>query len=406
MSRLPNSPRSETDPGARHGVPRAVIDAAPLVALGVLFFTSDPRFAFLDDEATILNAAAQPLRAILAAIHPPLYGLLLHIWLGLTGGAPTLLRAPSILFFLIGIWTLSRAARWMGGEECGTSMIWLSVLWPFGFHYARLANGYSASFLLIAAVTWAYLRYAAAPNYSTGASVLALAVLLIWTSYFGWLVVALLALEEWIRIRASQQDRSRVAITRLSVAAALLAVVSIPLWRAAAQTARIIIGSHLPFRPAIANVGFSLYVLLISESVAPWYWKFGVPAALAVIGSLVLIVVAIHGQARRFLLYGAILLALVAIAGAWNAEKLLLVAPWFLLPAAAAIGKTHTSTWRRLTAVSLAILAGTGWYGVVARIYYAEPSSSSPGEIWRLLRETPSVTAASSSATIRLFSST
>ncbi len=144
-----------------------LIDVLPLVALGVFFVSSDARFSFIDDEATLLNGAAQPLRTIWAAFRtsggahhqPPLYDILLHLWLTLTSGAPSLLRVPSLLFFLAGIWVLSRAALRLGGEQSATSMIWLAALWPYGFHYARLQTGYSFSFLLIAALLWAYLRY-------------------------------------------------------------------------------------------------------------------------------------------------------------------------------------------------------------------------------------------------------
>ena len=70
--------------------------------------------------------------------------------------------------------------------------------------------------------------------------------------------------------------------------------------------------------------------------------------------------------------------ALLAMIGALSAESLLLVAPWFLLPAAVAIGTTHTSLWRRAMAVSLAVVAGIGWYGVFARVYYATPRFTEP----------------------------
>src|ERR1700728_2845074 len=90
----------QTTPATAGAIPRIVIDLAPLAALAVLFFSSDSRFTFIADEATQLNSAVQPLPAILAAHgHPPLYDLFLHIWLAVTGGAPTLLRVPSIAFF-------------------------------------------------------------------------------------------------------------------------------------------------------------------------------------------------------------------------------------------------------------------------------------------------------------------
>ena len=384
--RSDSSPK-RTPPVAGRTVPRIVIDAAPLLALGVFLISSDARFSFIDDEATLLNGAAQPLRAILAAFrsgagghrHPPLYDLLLHVWLALTSGAPALLRVPSLLFFLAGIWVLSRAAMRIGGEQSATSMIWLAALWPYGFHYARLETGYPFSFLLIVALIWAYIRYCDLrnPSASSGqawALVCLLAVALVWTSNFGWVLLAPLAVEEWICNRGSQ----RKTAPRLAIAAALLAVASIPLWASLLDAAKDAFGSHPAWRAVFLTAGYKVYVLLVSESVAPWYWKFGVPGMLAVAASLVLIFVAVHGQARRFFLYGAFLVSLLAITGTLSAESLLLVAPWFLLPAAVAIGTTHTTLWRRSMAVSLAVVAAVGWYGVVARVYYATPRFVEP----------------------------
>ena len=383
MRRLPESSSKGNTPVAGGAVPRVLLDAAPLLALGVLLFSSDARFTFLDDEATILSNAAQPLRAVIAAAfrsspgappHPLLYDLLLHVWLSLTGGAPTLLRVPSFVFFLAGVWLLSRAALRIGGQLSGTSMIWLTALWPYGFHYARLATGYSFAFFLIAALTWAYLSHAAEPSLSAWALVCLLAILLIWTSYFGWILLAVLGVEEMIRNRG----RESATAARLALTAALLAVTSVPLWRSFASATRDALGTHLSWRAAIFNLAYHLYVLMVSESVAPWYWKFGIPAALAVVASLVLVFVGVHGQARRFLLYAALLLACMGVIGTVNSERLLLVAPWFLLPAAVAIGTVHASTWRRLIALSLAIVAGVGWYGVLARVYYAQPPFVEP----------------------------
>ena len=379
MARPPDSSRAVARRLSGAEIPRVVLDVAPLVALGVLFLSSDARFSFLDEEATALSDAVRPVGALFAAFRldaqrPPLYPLLLHLWLMATGGAPALLHVLPMVFFLLGVWALSRAALRMAGDQSGTSMIWLAALWPFGFHTARLANGYSFGFLLIAALTWAYLRDAASPSRQGGALVCALIVLLVWTTYFAWVLLALLAFEECFRNR---NDLGQ-ALKRVAIAAAVLAAASFPVWRVLPRAASNATGSHLPVRGAIVNAGYNLYLLMVSESVAPWYWKFGAPAMLAVAAGLFLTVLATRGQAFRFLLYGIIALVLLATSRSLSPEVLLLAAPWFLLPAAVAVGTTHTSLWRRSMAVSLAVIAGVGWYGVVARVYYAEPRYVEP----------------------------
>ena len=118
-----------------------------------------------NDEASALSAAAQNVTTILSAArstvgnaHPPLYELLLHVWLWISRGAFDWLRAPAIVCFVLGLWFLSRVARQLSGEESGNAVVWLGALWPFGFHAGRLAGPYSFGFLLIAAVTWQYFR--------------------------------------------------------------------------------------------------------------------------------------------------------------------------------------------------------------------------------------------------------
>ena len=150
-------------------------------------------------------------------------------------------------------------------------------------------------------------------------------------------------------------------LPRLAIAAAVLAVVSIPLGTPYWTRIRDVISSHPSVEATLFNAGYKVYVLLVSESVAPWYWKLGAPGMLAVAASLVLIFVAVHGQARRFFLYGALLVAALAVIGRLSSESLLQAAPWFLLAAAVAIGTTHTSVWRRVMAGSLAVVAGIGW---------------------------------------------
>src|SRR5579864_9354459 len=140
-------------------------DAAPLLMLGSALSYTDRWFTLTNNEASSLSAATQNVTAILSAARlsagnalPPMYELLLHVWLRITGGAFDWLRAPAIVCFVLGLWLLSRVARQLGGEESSSALVWLGALWPFGFHAGRLAGPYSFGFLLIAAVTWQYFR--------------------------------------------------------------------------------------------------------------------------------------------------------------------------------------------------------------------------------------------------------
>src|ERR1700686_2955705 len=104
-------------------------DAAPLLMLGSALFYSNRWLTLTEDETSTLSAAAQNVTTIPAAprpaagnVRPPLYELLLHLWLRITGGAFDWLRAPAIICFVLGLWLLSRVARHLGGEESGNSL--------------------------------------------------------------------------------------------------------------------------------------------------------------------------------------------------------------------------------------------------------------------------------------------
>ena len=100
--------------------------------------------------------------------HPPLYDLLLHGWLRLTGGEIHLLRLPSVVFYVVGAWVLSLVAKRFGGAQSQFWTLAVVTLSPFGFHFGRLATWYSCAFLLVSLVTWTYVRFLDEPRSQTG----------------------------------------------------------------------------------------------------------------------------------------------------------------------------------------------------------------------------------------------
>ncbi len=339
---------------------------------------SNPRFTIIDDEAQSLSRAAQPVSAIVKLAgsglqwHPPIYDLLLHAWLLVTGGVFEWLRVPFILCFLCGLWLLSRAARRIGGPASGTALIWLGAMWPNGFHYGRLAAWYAPACLVVSAQTFAYLRFCDQPSSKAWRAVWLLGLVLVYTNYLGWVVLVMLGVDDWIRHR-SQPGTGR----RLAVSAALLLIAYAPLWpgllRALAQT-----HAGQTWRAMGLNLGFNVYALLVSESVAPWYWRFGVPATLAVAACWLLVFFRVRWDVRRFLLFSALLTVSMALTGALDTKHLILVAPWFLLPMAVAVGTAGKPLLRGALAVSLLVAGGIGWYGIYSRQYYAAPRFLEP----------------------------
>jgi hypothetical protein len=355
----------------------------PLVLLGIGMVFTNNTVTFIDDESTIVGAAANPLRATLTQLlsgagrheHPPLYDILLHFWLRWTGGNFDYLRIPSILFFLAGLFLLGRASRHLMGSSGGTAVIWVGVLWPFGFHFGRLAAWYSFSFFLVAGVTFAYFKFLEDQTFGRWAVFFLFGAALVWTNYFGWAILACLAMDQVLRWRSKEPAAPPKT---LAGTAALLCVCFLPIF--SAFRAELSHGMELHQRPLtiVANAAFNVFSLFVSESVAPWYWWLSVPAGLAILLCVTLVVWRDPRPVRRFLFYSASLIALMALIGILKTKYLLTLAPWILLPIGVAI-ETAKPRWATFSlAAAFLIVGAAGWYGIHSRRYYSAPRFIEP----------------------------
>ena len=353
--------------------------------LGSALFYTNRWLTLTDEETSTLTAAAQNVTAILASARsvagnarPPIYELLLHVWLRITGGSFDSLRAPAIICFVLGLWLLSRVARKLGGEESGNALVWLGALWPFGFHAGRLAGPYAFAFLLIAAVTWQYFRCLGSRRRSDWIVLCAVSLLLLYTNDFAWALLILLGVDYWRNISEGNAPESKGSerkrqIEPILITAAVLAIGFAPRWAVFIRELRTYLAWPYSVRFLFLNAGYHFYILFVSQSVAPWFWRFSIPAAIGIVALLAFVFAGIRGDARRFLIFSIFLFALMAFAGILQAKRLLLVGPWFLLPIAIAMGTIERWQWRIPMAMALAAVAAIGWYGVLNRRYYAEP---------------------------------
>jgi len=368
-----------------------VRDAAPLVMLGSLLFYTNGLLTLTHEESSAITGAAANWNGLIAGFRsplggalPPLYALLLHSWLWLTRGAFDTLRAPSIMFFLVGLWLLSRAARRLGGDESSNALVWLGVLWPFGFHYGRVEGPYPFAFLLIAAITWQYFGGIASRRRSDWIIFCLLCLLLLYTTDLGWALLLLLGVDYWRRIpeideaQRAPSDSKRTG--KMAVIVSTLAVLAIgfaPRWPAFLHELRSIAWPH-SFRFFAVDAAYNFYIMFVSSSVAPWFWQLSIPAAIGVIVLFVFLFVGVRRQERSFLVFSLLLFALMAITASLQPERLLLVASWFLLPLAVALGTIEKSQWRIPMAFAMAGVAAIGWYGVLNKRYYADASFFEP----------------------------
>ena len=368
----------------RQRKPNEVVQqVVPLVLLAVGLISTNNSATFLDDEASFLGLAAGPLRFILAPLfsgtavrgRSPLYEVLLHFWLRSTDGNFDYFRIPSILFFLAGLFLLGRVCRQVTGAPGGLGIIWLGVLWPFAFHFARLATWFSFSFFLVAGVTLGYFKYLEERSFGRRAVLFVFCAALIWTTYFGWAILACLAVDQAVRSRAKE---STADFKTLLGTAALLAVSFIPLFPSFRAEVSSALGAHHGALAILAGAAFNVYSLFVGESFAPWYWWLGAPAAAAIVLSVALAARWTPRAARRFLYYGAGLIVLMAPLGILNTNHLLMLSAWVLLPIGVAIESVKPSWAAYALAAALLLIGATGWYGIYSRRYYSAPRFLEP----------------------------
>ena len=338
------------------------------------FLATDRRFTILDDETTIVTVARKPAAETVRLFvsgpgeheHPPLSDLLLHYWIPAGGGAQWSLRLPSMILYLLGLVALALTARQMAGPAAYRYLLMLGVFWPFGFHFGRLAGWYSFCFFLVAVATWAYVRYMERPRTLIFAVFLAAALALVYSNYYGWLVIGCFAIDV-----VSGEKRQR-GTRLLLVTGVTLAIAYIPLWTVfrnqLLSTAYKAGGSG--WISKILQAAYNFYSIFVSESVAPWFWYWSVPASLCIVTSLILAFSALPGRQRKFLLYFALLFAGLTAMGS-PTKRLLFISGWMLLAFALALSAAHRKVVRGLLVASLLAIAGIGWAGTIARNRYA-----------------------------------
>jgi hypothetical protein len=369
---------------ARQRKPSEIVQqVVPLLLLGIGLVTTNNSVTFMDDEASILGAASNPLRTTLTQIlsgagkyeHAPLYEIILHFWLRWTGGNFDYLRIPSILFFLAGLFLLGRASRHLTGSSGGIAVIWVGVLWPFGFHVGRLAAWYSFSFFLAAGLTLSYFKYLEDQTFGRWAVLFLFSASLVWTNYFGWAILGCLAIDQVLRSRSKEPAATPKALIGT---AALLCVSFLPLFSVFRAAISHGMNLHQGARTILANAAFHVFSLFVSESVAPWHWWLSVPAGVAVLLCVVLVVWWLPRPARRFLIYSASLLVAMALIGILQTKYLLLLSPWVLLSVGVAI-ETAKPRWATFgLAAALLTIGAAGWYGIYSRRYYSAPQFIEP----------------------------
>jgi hypothetical protein len=193
-----------------------VAGAGTIIAVGVFlrFFTTSHLWL---DEALSVNIARLPLSHIVGALRhdgaPPLYYVILHVWMRLVGGGDVAVRAFSGLCAVAVLPAMWFAGRRLGGTRGAWVAVVLLASSSFATHYATEARMYSLISLLSVLGLLAVLRALDKPTLGRLGLVALSAALLLYSHYWSLYLVgvafAVIARRGW---RGGDAAARRVAV--------------------------------------------------------------------------------------------------------------------------------------------------------------------------------------------------
>lgn len=350
-------------------------------------------------------------------IHPPLFYAVLKAWAGAFGaGSVWWLRMLPVVASSLAIFPVVMLARELrlGARTLGLALLLAAVSGTL-VKYAQELRMYSLLLLFAACSLWLFARYCnSAVDRRRDAVVLFVAnLLLVYTHYFGWLVVAL----EVVYVAMFARGKLKVLAASFVALAACFAPWAWAVWRAASvaggagggfeqnlgwaarPTVRELfepyLALHEPFRarqqsnePAVLGIDITLAVLIFAPTLAALCWRALARRTNANDATNTLRAdmndapdTNVERSSVVFLIFFAFAPAVVAFALAqvlpqsvWGARHLIVVAPAYLLLAAHAL-ESLRPRWLSLT---LKLVLG-GWLALAAVVAIARRA---PAPVW------------------------
>lgn len=163
-------------------------------------------------------------------LHPPLYFLLMHVWIRLAGTSEFALRFPSVVGGILALPLLYALARSLMSREAGLWAALLGTVSPFFLWYSQEARMYTWLVVLSLASIYTFLSLLEdSPNRRDYAAFVAVALALVYTHYAGLLLVAL---EFLVYVIYRLRKRPQGALTVLVVVTVALLPLTPFVWRA------------------------------------------------------------------------------------------------------------------------------------------------------------------------------
>ena len=367
----------------KHMQPPLWLGTVAIIAIyAAVMFNTNHIFTFLDDECMSVAFAGQPVFTTLQHFfagtglheeHPPFSNILSHLWLIATRYSFFSLRIFANIFFIAAILLTALSAEKIGGTRAYWITLVLGFVWPFAFQYGRITGWYCVSTFLVSLVTWTYLSLLEDHSYRGWIAFGAAGVLLVWSNYFGFVLLFILFADFLIFHR----DLAVTHVRPLLLVIALIAIAFFPLLRIALQDlagATLPLASRMDWKNEIAMAGYPLFAIFGSVAVAPWYLPLSLPVFVSV---AVLFACIWFSRGRRWLIYFVLTMLILQISAQMDIKRVLFLTPWlFLAMALAACG--NVSRYPRLASCSIAVIVVCGWLGIASGRHYATTNLLEP----------------------------
>jgi hypothetical protein len=354
---------------------------AIVVVYAVAMVSTNGHFTILDDESRIVSVAGNPVLPTVALFlrgdslneHPPASDILLHAWMVATGYSFFALRIFANIFYILGVLFIALSANRLAGRKAWWLAFVVGFAWPFAFQYGRITGWYCCSFFLVALITWLYLEILEERGRVYWVAFTVTSILMAWTTYFAVATLLLLLAD----LLLFHQTVARANKLRISLCIAAVALGYLPLLKTVIGNLSLhAVGVHsrIDWKAMVAEIGYPLFSIFGSVAVAPWFLPLSIPVFAATIALLRAIW---FSSGRRWLVYFAVSLLLLALSGHMDVKRVLFLLPWlFIATVLAALGSAAKSP--RLASVAIATIVIAGWIGIFSGRHYATTNLLEP----------------------------
>jgi uncharacterized membrane protein len=257
---------SATTRESRH--PALVV--AVLAATAGLVLRLWPRGPLWLDEAQSVAFARLPLTSIPHGLRedgaPPLYYLVLHVWMRVFGDSDVAVRSLSIVASVAFIVVITRYALRAGGTVAAAATAVVAATTPYAVRYATEARMYALVALEVALGLWVLDAALTRPTPRRLVAVAVMSAVLLYTHYWSLYLLAsvgaVLLLDVWRRRRSSQSARSPARAAAAIVAGGVLWLPWVPTFRYQA--------AHTGTPWARSALGSMLRITPTSRDMRPW----------------------------------------------------------------------------------------------------------------------------------------